>query len=177
MPKCRLTASIVCCSRKRTARCSGSGVRLPTNQWEEQVVEACAETISKRTVAARTESIVAWLLRWLLARCRQLCSTGGHSWHSCVVRVCARAPTPLVRSPESCHLSLCNVCGIFFFIPSVLLVSYIVIVHQRSFYSGAEDDAVLVVPVQPGYIKAKQVRICQQLDADLGYFCAISSWF
>lgn len=58
-PKCRVTASIVCCSWKRTARCSGSGVRLPTNQWEEQVVEACAETVSKRTVAARSESIVA----------------------------------------------------------------------------------------------------------------------
>lgn len=34
-------------------------MRLPTNQWEEQVVEACAETVSKRTVAARSESIVA----------------------------------------------------------------------------------------------------------------------
>lgn len=72
-----------------------------------------------------------------------------------------------------------SVAFFFFFILSVLLVSYIVIVHQRSFYSGAEDDAALVVPVQPGYIKAKQVRICQQLEAELflGYFCAISSWF
>lgn len=30
------------------------------------------------------------------------------------VLVCAWAPTPLVRRPESCHLPLCNVCGIFF---------------------------------------------------------------
>lgn len=65
----------------------GAPVFVPTNQWEEKVVEACAETVLKRTVAARSGSVEVVVAVGAVSG--QLCSTGGHSQHS-RVRVCAR---------------------------------------------------------------------------------------
>lgn len=51
----------------------------------------------------------------------------------------------LRRAGEGVIFSSCNGCGIFLIL-SVLIVSYVVVVHQRSFYSGIEDeDAVLII--------------------------------
>lgn len=81
-------------------------------------------------------------LWWLLARCRGNCvrpeATRGTAAVCACVRVGTNSPGEEARKLSS---SFVQCLWHFFFIPSVLLVSYIVIVHQRSFYSGAEDDA------------------------------------
>lgn len=82
---------------------------------------------------------------------------------ACASRLCPVAPSwrgwqrEVVSS--SSFVVVCNGCGIFFFF--LLLLQYclffhiVVVVHQRSFYSGVEDDALAVlveVLVQPGLL-------------------------
>lgn len=77
-------------------------------------------------------------LWWLLTRCRGNCVRLEATRGTAAVCVGTNSPGEEARKLSS---SFVQCLWHFFFIPPVLLVSYVVIVHQRSFYSGAEDDA------------------------------------
>lgn len=136
------------------------------DQCEGYIFGICAETVAKRSVR-QEENIVVVVARGTVER-------GASGNCVCSVNACGSVvfSGALTKRTEQegggvIIFFVCNGCGIFscIFFSSVLLVSHVVVVHQRSFYSGVQDDThmvLLVVLVQPGYYYttvAKQVGL------------------